>query len=163
VILRLSRIEQAASQLAELSTERLSTAIGQRAYEIDPQPQEGSSNMSTNTDEKSASHKRALAADLGELIRKLNPYTNKQNRETGQSTGEMELLLDNTSQSTGSPTIVGVEMEGPYAQEWTFKGAPQRVGMAARIKYRYPVVNGKDGLFWVEEHILVGFAGGMGG
>jgi hypothetical protein len=54
-------------------------------------------------------------------------------------------------------------MEGPYAQEWTFKGAPQRVGMAARIKYRYPVVNGKDGLFWVEEHILVGFAGGMGG
>lgn len=69
--------------------------------------------MSTNTDEKSASHKRALAADLGELIRKLNPYTNKQNRETGQSTGEMELLLDNTSQSTGSPTIVGVEMEGP--------------------------------------------------
>jgi hypothetical protein len=122
--------------------------------------------MSTDADKESANYKKELATELGELIRKLNPYTNKENRETGQSTGEMELFVDNTRQSispAGSTTIVGVEMEGPYRQEWTFKGQPQRVGMAARIKYRYPVRNGKEVLFWVEESILVGFAGGMGG
>ena len=124
--------------------------------------------MSTDTAEKAATYKRALAIDLGELIRKLNPYTNQQNRVTGLSTGKMELYVDNTRQATSpagsTDAIVGVEMEGPYAQEWTFKGAPQRVGMAARIKYRYPIRNG-DGavLYWVDEHILVGFAGGMGG
>jgi hypothetical protein len=112
-------------------------------------------------------YRKELATQLGELIRKLNPYTNKQNRQTGQSTGEMELFVDNTKQSflsADSPTIVGVEMEGPYRQEWTFKGEPQRVGMAARIKYRYPVQNeDKKVLYWVDESILVGFAGGMGG
>ena len=131
-----------------------------------PKPQEGSSNMSTHIDEQSAIYKKALAAQLGELIRKLNPYTNKQNKETEQSTGEMELFVDDTRQSflpAGSPTTVGVEMEGPYRQEWTFKGQPQSVGMAARIKYRYPVLNGKEVLYWVDEHILVGFAGAMGG
>jgi hypothetical protein len=122
--------------------------------------------MSTDTDERSANYKKDLAAQLGELIRKLNPYTNKENKNTGQSTGEMELFVDGARQSFlpgGSPTIVGVEMEGPYRQEWTFKGQPQSVGMAARIKYRYPVLNGKEVLYWVDEHILVGFAGSMGG
>jgi hypothetical protein len=119
-----------------------------------------------DADKESADYKKALATELGELIRKLNPYTNKQNKDTGQSTGEMELFVDGTRQSflpASPPTIVGVEMEGPYRQEWTFKGQPQRVGMAALIKYRYPVLNGKEVLYWVDEHILVGFAGGMGG
>jgi len=123
--------------------------------------------MSTDTDERSANYKKDLAAQLGELIRKLNPYTNKENKNTGQSTGEMELFVDGARQSFlpgGSPTIVGVEMEGPYRQEWTFKGQPQTVGMAARIKYRYPILNkDKEVLYWVEDHVLVGFAGAMGG
>jgi hypothetical protein len=125
--------------------------MANHAYRIDPQTLEGSSNMATDGNDR-----KDLATQLGELIRKLNPYTNKQNRQTGQSTGEMQLFFDNTEQSSvsaDSPTILGVEMEGPYRQEWTFKGQPQRVGMAARIKYRYPV----------QDSILVGFAGGMGG
>jgi hypothetical protein len=112
-------------------------------------------------------YRQVLAAQLGELIRKLNPYTNKQNSQTGQSTGEMELFFDKPRESitaTGPATILGVEMDGPYRQEWTFKGQPQRVGMAGRIKYRYPVQNGdREVLYWVEESILIGFAGGMGG
>jgi len=93
------------------------------------------------------------AADLGELILKMNPYTNSQIKNTNRSTGEMEIIGANA-----------VEMEGPYAQEWTFKGHPQRVGMAVRIKYRYPVRNeGSETLFWVEDYLLIGFQGSMGG
>ena len=119
--------------------------------------------MSTNVDD----YKKELATQLGELIRKLNPYTNQQNLNTGQSTGEMELFFDSTKQlflSSKSPTIIGLEMQGPYRQEWTFKGQPQTVGMAARIKYRYPILNkDKEVLYWLEDHVLVGFAGAMGG
>ena len=115
------------------------------------------------SDRKSGNGKD-IASQLGELICKLNPYTNQQNIMTGQSTGEMVFSVDSTKPVGSAEAVVGVEMEGPYRQEWTFKGAPQRVGMAARIKYRYPVKN-KDGavLYWIDEHILVGFAGGMGG
>jgi hypothetical protein len=118
--------------------------------------------MSTDVGE----YNKELATELGELIRKLNPYTNKQNKDAGQSTGEMELYVNGTRQSflpTGSNTNIGLEMEGPYRQEWTFKGQPQKVGMAARIKYRYPVQNGKEVLFWVEDYLLIGFQGSMGG
>lgn len=95
---------------------------------------------------------RDLAPALGDLILKLNPYTNTQNKETKRSTGEMNVNMES------------MEMEGPYAQEWTFKGQPQRVGMAARIKYKYPVRNEKsEVLFWVEDYILIGFQGSMGG
>jgi len=93
------------------------------------------------------------AADLGELILKMNPYTNSQIKDTNRSTGEMEIIGANA-----------VEMEGPYAQEWTFKGHPQRVGTAVRIKYKYPVRNeGSEILFWVEDYLLIGFQGSMGG
>ena len=111
-------------------------------------------------------YKKELASELGEIIRKLNPYTNKRNKDTGQLTGEMELYVNGTRQTflpTGSNTNIGLEMEGPYRQEWTFKGQPQKVGMAARIKYRYPVQNEKEVLFWVEDYLLIGFQGSMGG
>ena len=95
----------------------------------------------------------AAATALGELILKMNPYTNSQVKDRNNSTGEM-LISDDPV----------VETEGPYAQEWTFKGHPQRVGMAARIKYRCPVRNeGSETLFWVEDYLLIGFQGSMGG
>jgi len=55
-------------------------------------------------------------------------------------------------------------MEGPYLQEWSFKGQPQKVGMAVRVKYRYPVNNEKnETLYHVEDYLLIGFQGTMGG
>jgi hypothetical protein len=91
------------------------------------------------------------AGVIGQLIVKLNPYTKSHNTNTKRSTGEMEMLD-------------GLEMEGPYAQEWTFKGQSQRVGMAARIKYRYQVRDDESKfLFWVEDYVLIGFQGTMGG
>ena len=95
---------------------------------------------------------KKAAADLGDLIVKLNPYTNSRNQNARRSTGEMKIHVE------------GLEMEGPYAQEWTFKGQLQRVGMAARIKYEYPVRN-DDGetLFTVVDYVLIGFQGTMGG
>jgi hypothetical protein len=93
------------------------------------------------------------AGQLGGLIRKLNPYTNTKIKDTKRSRGEMTIIDPEN-----------VEMEGPYAQEWTFKGQPQRVGMAARIKYKYPVRNeDSEILFWVEDYVLIGFQGSMGG
>jgi hypothetical protein len=90
---------------------------------------------------------------LGELIPKLNPYTNTRIKDTTRSRGEMSIV-----------NADAVEMEGPYAQEWTFKGQSQRVGMAARIKYKYPVRNEQsEFLYYVEDYILIGFQGTMGG
>jgi hypothetical protein len=64
-----------------------------------------------------------------------------------------------------------VEGDGPYRQEWTFKGEPQRIGMAYRIKYRYQVsqknpLQGAPTIpvpLWIEDYILIGFEGSMGG
>jgi len=116
-----------------------------------------------STEELAAAYKNGLATQLGELILRLNPYTNKLIKDSAQSTGEMELYFDKTKQPSALTANVGLEMEGPYRQEWTFKGQPQKVGMAARIKYRYPVKNGKEVLFWVEDYLLIGFQGSMGG
>jgi hypothetical protein len=114
-----------------------------------------------------STYRTTEATRLGQLILGLNPYTNKNNKDTEQSTGELELYADETRQPTLSdPPIanVGVETDGPYRQEWTFKGQPQKVGMAARIKYRYPVRDERGGtLFWVDDYLLIGFQGSMGG
>ena len=119
-------------------------------------------NMEADVARRAAKAKQLAAADkktaensaaaLGDLIVKLNPYTSSHNKDTKRSTGQMNIYME------------ALEMEGPYSQEWTFKGQPQRVGMAARIKYKYPVRD-DDGttLFWVDDYVLIGFQGTMGG
>jgi len=111
-------------------------------------------------------------ADLGELIHRLNPYTNKTVPHTGRTTGEMEIHLNTPKQDGTKSTArtgqsnddISLEMEGPYLQEWSFKGQPQKVGMAVRVKYRYPVNNEKnETLYHVEDYLLIGFQGTMGG
>ncbi len=117
--------------------------------------------------EELSAYRTKEATRLGELILRLNPYTNKKIKDTEQSTGELELYADDTRQPTSSESLtanLGVETEGPYRQEWTFKGQPQKVGMAARIKYRYPVRDERgETLFWVDDYLLIGFQGSMGG
>jgi hypothetical protein len=108
------------------------------------------------------------AQDLGNLILSLNPYTNRDIPESDplQRTGDMDPYCGNPVSGEGDISRIEVEPDGPYRQEWTFKGEPQKVGMAYRIKYRFPVTKkvGKNTLtYWLEDYLLIGFEGAMGG
>jgi hypothetical protein len=110
----------------------------------------------------------ALADDIGNLILRLNPYTNRTIPDTipPRSTGGMDIYLRNTHPTGTHPHALAdaeVELEGPYLQDWSFKGQPQKVGMAARIKYRYPVTDSTGTLYYVDDYLLIGFQGSMGG
>jgi hypothetical protein len=111
----------------------------------------------------------ALNADLGDLILNLNPYTNHDLPYTDPvlTTGSMDPYCNSPSAGTIPPNIsqIAVEADGPYRQEWTFKGKPQNIGMAYRIKYRFPVMDQTTNtvLYWLEDYMLIGFEGSMGG
>jgi len=120
----------------------------------------------------------AQDADLGQLIMRLNPYTN--NRQYGgQPTGEMDVYTINPTPTPGGPTVSGVtgtipqiqiEVDTSYPGDWTFKGQPQKVNKAARILYRFPVMSGPPStsspptvLYWIEDYLLIGFEGSGAG
>jgi hypothetical protein len=111
------------------------------------------------------------AKDLGKLILGLNPYTKRDMRDSDPVlvAGEMDIYCSSPSPGKDAPDIsqIEVELDGPYRQEWTFKGELQKVGMAYRIKYRFPVYRKDDSektpLYWLEDYVLIGFEGGMGG
>ena len=115
----------------------------------------------------------AIADDLGNLILRLNPYTRRDIPDSDPPlvAGPMDLYLNSPAPGQNAPDIsqFEVELDGPYRQEWTFKGEPQKVGMAYRIKYRFPVyqqpAQGQQPqpLYWLEDYVLIGFEGGMGG
>jgi hypothetical protein len=114
------------------------------------------------------------AQDLGNLILSLNPYTNRDLPDSDPTlvAGPMDIYLNQSASGT-TPDVsqIEVELDGPYRQEWTFKGEPQKVGMAYRIKYRFPVskkpapgtTTPPPPLYWLEDYVLIGFEGGMGG
>jgi hypothetical protein len=129
-----------------------------------------------------------LADDLGNLILNLNPYTNRDipYSDPAMRAGQMDIYLDAPGAPSPGAAIpappdisqIEVEADGPYRQEWTFKGEPQKVGMAYRIKYRFPVyryppppVPGGPTpgtppptlIYWIEDYLLIGFEGSMGG
>jgi hypothetical protein len=113
------------------------------------------------------------AKDLGNLILRLNPYTNRHIPDSDPRlvAGPMDIYCNSPASEKTAPDVsqIEVELDGPYRQEWTFKGEPQKVGMAYRIKYRFPVcLKDDDGktsepLYWLEDYVLIGFEGGMGG
>jgi hypothetical protein len=114
----------------------------------------------------------AQTTDLGTLIMALNPYTN--NRwvsKGGPNTGEMDVFTLNSTPNPGGAnggTIpqIQLEVDATYAGEWTFKGQPHRLGKAARMKYRFPVMDTSPGAaagavaYWVEDYVLIGFEDG---
>ncbi len=109
----------------------------------------------------------AIQDDLGNLILRLNPYTTKDipYSDPLRTVGDMDPYCRNPNPGTaGNIDQIEIESDGPYRQDWTFKGDPQRVGMAYRIKYRFPV-NDQNGnpLYWLEDYLLIGFEGSMGG
>ena len=104
--------------------------------------------------------------DIGTLIMALNPYTNNSYvGKGGPPTGEMDVytLRQTPTPGGGAGTIpqIKLEVDATYAGEWTFKGAPRRLGKAARVKYRFPVLDaGANIAYWVEDYILIGFEDG---
>lgn len=126
--------------------------------------------------------------DLGEVILRLNPYSNNPHLVRGSLTGPVDIymrappiLAPREQAQAGAPTRletinrlggreptgtiadIELEMEGDYPAEWTFKGQPQKVFKTVRIKYRYPMLDGQTPpniLYWVEDYMLIGFEGG---
>lgn len=108
-----------------------------------------------------------IADDLGNLVLRLNPYVRRvlPNTNPAQTIGDMDPYCRNPNPgAAGNINQIEVELDGPYRQEWTFKGEPKKVGMAYRIKYRFPVNDAAGNpQYWLEDYILIGFEGGMGG
>ncbi len=110
---------------------------------------------------------------LGELICRLNPYTELPfDKTSNMQTGKMEVGTlpkptgNYTTNSAQTDTIacIEIEVERNYAAQWTFKGQTQTVKAAFRIPYRFQVRD-KSGnvLYWQTEYLLVGYAGSDGG
>jgi hypothetical protein len=122
--------------------------------------------------------KNDTMAALGELICRLNPYTELPvNQTTGQSTGEMEvatlpgttLPIGETGAEAGEQSLIGniarmgIEVEDNYGSQWSFKGQTQAVKTAVKIPYRFPVKKNGKVLYWRTEYLLIGYAGAEGG
>jgi len=59
---------------------------------------------------------------------------------------------------------VQVEVDTRYHSDWAFKGEPQTVSKAIRLKYRYPVLDAPGGtvLYWIVDYLLIGYEGSAG-
>ncbi|MGC1409728.1 MAG: hypothetical protein WA864_12370 [Acetobacteraceae bacterium] len=111
---------------------------------------------------------------LGELICRLNPYTELPfDKTNNMQTGKMEVgtlppkptgsYKATDAQTTATIACIEIEVEKNYGTQWTFKGQPQSVKTAFRIPYRFQVKD-KEGntLYWQTEYLLIGYAGGDG-
>ncbi len=101
-------------------------------------------------------------AMLSELIRRLNPYTERTDPATGNTSGEMDICVG-PARGDDVSSEIQLEIDAKYASDWTFKGAPHRINTAVRIKDRYSVTDRHGApLYWVEDYLLLGYesAGG---
>lgn len=115
----------------------------------------------------------AQADDLGNLILNLNPYI----RDIPYTRLKVERIDVYCRQAPPPPLPhpppppappvaipnISYEMDGPYAQDWNFRNQPLKIGMAIRICVRYEVKDHHGNSSWVEDYLLVGYGGGMGG
>lgn len=103
-----------------------------------------------------------------DLLAGQNPYTSGQ-------TDDMDLYI---ATPTNNPEVTGgdnrfnqieMEIDGDYPGTWDFKGQPQKVNRALRIKYRCKVrkkdasgnQNPTDPVsYWMTAYLLVGFEDG---
>jgi hypothetical protein len=110
----------------------------------------------------------------GELICRLNPYTESEDKTTGLKTEEMELSSDmkalaverHPDDKTKIDEMIkkiAVEVESNYSEQWTFKGQPVRVKTAIRIPYQFEVRKNGKSSYWQKETLIIGFAGDQGG
>jgi hypothetical protein len=115
-----------------------------------------------------------MADDLGNLILNLDPYTHRHIRDTGLRVGRIDVYCRQApppplpQPPPPPPPAVAIpnisyEVDGPYAQDWIFRNQPLKIGMAIRICVRYEIIDANGNSSWVEDYLLVGYGGGMGG
>ena len=108
-----------------------------------------------------------MAQDLGTLLENLNPYSGRAAVPGGPPpTGEMDIYAGNAAPAVppaGTVPQIEFEVETRYPPTWDFKGQPQRIAKAVRIRYRIPVIdpttNPPTVLYYVDDYLLIGFEG----
>ena len=107
-----------------------------------------------------------MAQDLGNLIEALNPYSGRAAAPGyPPPTGEMDIYAGNPAPvvpPAGTVPQIEFEVETRYPPSWDFKGQPQRIAKAVRIRYRIPVIdpsNHNAVLYYVDDYLLIGFEG----
>jgi hypothetical protein len=106
---------------------------------------------------------------LGKLIVSLNPYTKAALRTMhfGNATPKDNVQSAQAATAQANGTVqFELEVADNYSELWGFKGEPQKVNRAVRIKYRWPKLDDSDQnkiLYWVTDYMLVGFEGTGGG
>lgn len=113
---------------------------------------------------------------LGKLICDMNPYTEmpKFQMSGALKTGKMNVFVANPSAAPAEPTVtaeptgtveqIEVEVDAGYNAQWAFKGQNQNVNTALRVKYKFPVLDANNKpLYWVTEHLLIGYEGSGAG
>jgi hypothetical protein len=103
----------------------------------------------------------AQDADLGQLIRLLNPYNH------GMDVYTLNPTPTPGGHASGTIPQIQLEVDAKYPGDWTFKGQTQKVNKAVRILYRFPVMSGSDEeatvLYWIEDYLLIGYEGSGSG
>jgi len=106
---------------------------------------------------------------LGKLIVSLNPYTDAALRTmhfgNGAPSANAQAAHAAAAKVNGSVQFE-LEVTDNYAEMWGFKGEPQKVNRAVRIKYRWPKLDPQNNgniLYWVTDYLLIGFEGTGGG
>jgi hypothetical protein len=99
---------------------------------------------------------------LGTLIRMANPYT-----DGSKGTIRPDVPQSPRTEITGGDEDIDLSQirveEDNYGQAWTFRGGTQTIKKGLRITYRYPKKDRSGSiLYYVTEHLLVGYAGGDG-
>jgi hypothetical protein len=102
---------------------------------------------------------------LIELIAAENPYSNG-------DVDDMDIYLlaqsGNSGLSANAQTASQIDVEmANYSGTWDFKGVPQPLSRALRIKYRYrvpdPLNPGSDTDRWRTDYLLIDFVNGGAG
>ena len=104
---------------------------------------------------------------LRNLIAAENPYTNG-------GVDDMDIYLLRRSRNAGVVGNAAAERESEidvemanYSGTWDFKGVPQPLSRALRIKYRYRVPDpqnpGANSNRWRTDYLLIGFVNGGAG
>jgi len=109
---------------------------------------------------------------FGTLIRVLNPYTQTMHYPQGDlPTNAMMVRAAAAPKAVPGDRLAQfqLEVDNRYGSQnggqylfWDFKGQPQTVKKAARIQYRHPVIKDDTILYWITDHLLVGYAGSDG-
>ena len=102
---------------------------------------------------------------LTDLIAAENPYSNG-------DIDDMDIYLlaqsGNSGLSANEQTASQIDVEmANYSGTWDFKGVPQPLSRALRIKYRYrvpdPLHPGSNSDRWRTDYLLIGFVNGGAG